>query len=88
MKRALLVLLCAGLLSDIAVPPVAAQSSTRYSRSRLEMPLSERLAALPEAPSSVAAEAPGQVLSLEAPLAHSYLEEGVGRQAIGRGIIG
>jgi hypothetical protein len=52
------------------------------------MPLSERLAALPEAPSSVAAEAPGQVLSLEAPLAHSYLEEGVGRQAIGRGIIG
>jgi hypothetical protein len=41
-----------------------------------EMQLSELLAALPAALSSVAAEAPAPALSLEALLAHSYPEDG------------
>ena len=48
--------------------------------SDLEMPVSERRGALPRVLSSVAAEGPAPVLSLVAPLAHSY-PEAVGEQA-------
>jgi hypothetical protein len=34
MKKSLLVLLCAGLLSEIALPPLVAQSSTKHSSTR------------------------------------------------------
>jgi hypothetical protein len=45
------------------------------------MSLSEPLAAPPEALSSVAAGAPARVLSLEAPLAHSYPVDAIGNRA-------
>ena len=44
------------------------------------MPLSERRVALPRALSSVAAEARGPALLLEAPLAHSHPPDAVGEQ--------
>ncbi len=34
MRKALLVFLCAGLLSEVALPPLVAQSSMKYSSSR------------------------------------------------------
>jgi hypothetical protein len=45
------------------------------------MSRSERRVALPEALSSVVAEAPAPVLSLEAPLAHSHPPDGAGEQS-------
>lgn len=48
------------------------------------MSLRERRVALPRALSSVAAEAPVPVLSLEAPLAHSHPPDHVGEQGARR----